>query len=153
MKKKFILILLFIVLFVVPFTVFAYDFATTTYIMCGENAHFPAPIAPVSRVAVMLLKIITPVVIVVLGSLDFLKAVMSGKAEDIPKGQKKFLQRLIAGAIVFFVFTIVQFFIQTMAENGNDNSLMSCIDCLINNASSCVETTNPYNLPPQRHPN
>lgn len=53
------------------------------------------------------IRIIVPILIILLGSLDFAKAVLSGKEDEMKKAQTTFMKRLIAGVVVFFVPVIV----------------------------------------------
>ena len=46
---------------------------------------------------------IVPAIIIVLGTLDFFKAVTAGKEDEIKKAQRTFVKRVIAGVIVFLV--------------------------------------------------
>ena len=52
-------------------------------------------------------RIIVPIIIVVLGSLDFFKAVTAGKEDEMKKAQKKFIKRLVMGIAVFLVPTFI----------------------------------------------
>ena len=52
-------------------------------------------------------RIIVPILVIVLGSIDLAKAVVAAKEDDIKKAQKKFIMRIIAGVVVFFVPVIV----------------------------------------------
>ena len=72
------------------------------FIYCG-NVRVPAPIAPVLRTSVLLLQIIVPLGLIIIGSLDFAKAVTAFDEKDIKKHQAKFFKRLISGGLVFFV--------------------------------------------------
>lgn len=53
------------------------------------------------------IRIIVPILIIVLGMLDFGKAVLAGKEDNMKKAQSTFIKRLIAGVIVFFVPLLV----------------------------------------------
>lgn len=50
---------------------------------------------------------VVPVILIVLGTIDLVKAVMAGKEEDIKKNQKVLIKRVIAALIVFLVPLIV----------------------------------------------
>lgn len=52
-------------------------------------------------------RIIVPILIILLGSLDLAKAVISGKEDIIKKAQTDFAKRLIAGVIIFLVPTLI----------------------------------------------
>ena len=57
-----------------------------------------------------LLKIIqwiVPIILIVLGTIDLVKAVIAGKEDDIKKNQQVLIKRVIAAIIVFLVPLIV----------------------------------------------
>ena len=60
------------------------------------------------------IKYILPVVVIVLGILDFIKAIGSDKEDEMKKAQKQFIIRLIAAALVFIVPLILEFVIGKM---------------------------------------
>lgn len=115
------------------------------YLTCG-NKKIPAPIAPVTRVAVLMLQIILPLAIILIGSMDFIKAVIASDQEKIKKNQHQFLNRLKAGIIFFFVLTAFKFIVSLVADSADSDSVLTCIDCLITDEASCgeIEETNPF---------
>ena len=54
------------------------------------------------------IKILGPSIAIVLGSLDFIKAIVSSDEENMKKTQKRFGNRLIAAALLFFIHLIVE---------------------------------------------
>ena len=54
------------------------------------------------------IKILGPSIAIVLGSLDFIKAIVSSDEENMKKTQKRFVNRLIAAALLFFIPLIVE---------------------------------------------
>ena len=64
-------------------------------------------------------KYILPVIVIILGILDFIKAVGSDKEDDMKKAQGKFMKRLIAAALVFIVPLILEFILEKMGFNYN----------------------------------
>lgn len=115
------------------------------YIACGSNS-IPAPLAPIVRTIVLLLQIVLPLAIIIIGSLDFFKAVIAADQEKIKKNQHQFLSRLKAGAIFFFVVVVIKFTISIVADQTDNESISNCIDCLINDETKCGEitTNNPF---------
>lgn len=113
------------------------------YLKCGDN-YLPAPIAPVTRVSILLLQIFLPLAIILIGSMDFLKAVIAADQEKIKKNQHQFLNRLKAGLIFFFIITGFKFIVSLVADNSDN--VLDCVDCLISDKESCGEITkeNPY---------
>lgn len=115
------------------------------YISCGDNS-IPAPIAPITRTIVIMLEIILPLAIILVGSLDFFKAVAAADQEKIKKNQNQFLNRLKAGVIFFFVIVVVRFAVSIVADQTEEQSITNCIDCLINDETKCgpLTTDNPF---------
>lgn len=81
---------------------------------------------------VTVIKIVVPVLLVVFGMIDLMKGVVAGKEDEIKKGQQLFIKRLISGALVFFVFIIVQLIISLAADSADKNNIMTCAKCFIN---------------------
>lgn len=100
--------------------------------MCGTSIKMDSRIPKFVSNIYNLLKIVTPIVLILFGMLDFAKATMNSDASALNKAGKKFVNRLIAGAAVFFVFIIVQFSVQLLAQAGA-GSTMDCANCLLNN--------------------
>ncbi len=82
------------------------------------------------------LKIMTPVIIIITGMLDIVKAVTAQKEDDMKKAQKKLINRLIAGSVVFLVFVIVETVINFVATDDVDNAI-DCVNCFLNGAKNC----------------
>lgn len=148
MKKRIKLFgLMYAVLLFATETVHADKF-TTSYIDCGGMA-FPAPLQPIITTAVTLLEIIIPLGIVTIGSLDFLKAVAASDTDKMKKSQKKFISRLIAGAIALFVFVGVKLAVDFFADDsankkGDKKDYGVCLNCLINGEDCGEATESPF---------
>jgi len=52
-------------------------------------------------------RIIVPILIVILGTLDYTRAVMAGKEDEMRKAQRNFVRRVVIGVAVFFVPVLV----------------------------------------------
>ena len=65
------------------------------------------------------LKYIIPVVVIVLGILDFIKAISSGKDDEIKKSQGKFVKRLISAALIFLAPIIIEFVLKIFGFDAN----------------------------------
>lgn len=52
-------------------------------------------------------KIVVPILIIVLGTLDFAKAVLASKEDEMRKSQATFIKRVLIGITIFFVPTIL----------------------------------------------
>lgn len=143
MKKK-LKYFLALMLSFLPIVVFAAG--TTTYVNCG-GITIPAPITGITRSVFLILQICVPIGIIVMGSVDFLKAVIASDSEKIKKNQKKFISRLLAGALVFFVLVIIRLVIN-IADSSTSN-YANCLNCLINNNDGCnASTDSPFSSDP-----
>lgn len=60
------------------------------------------------------IKYILPVLVIILGILDFIKAISSNKEDEMKKAQKNFIIRLISAALVFIIPLIIEFIIVKM---------------------------------------
>ena len=85
------------------------------YILACENGL--DDVFRVARFIINLFRFIVPIVLIILGSIDLLKAVIAGKEEDIKKNQGILIKRAIAALILFLVPTIVM---TVMGWIGND---------------------------------
>ena len=80
--------------------------ATTTKVSCGNIKGVPIKILELSNLAINILEVTVPVLIIIFGIVDFVKAISSQKEDEMKKAQSTFIKRLIYGALVFFVFVI-----------------------------------------------
>lgn len=132
MKKKVLLIIIGIMLFgFVATPVFAAnisscDAAISSTVIIDEK--IPKAVSTIVNV----IKVVVPILLVVFGMIDLMKGVTSQKEDEIKKGQQLFIKRLISGAIVFFVFVIVQLLVSFAAGSGQNTNIMDCADCFIN---------------------
>ena len=109
-----------------------------TTVSCGEITDIPSNIPKTTKVIYNLIQIFVPIVLVVLGMLDLAKAVMAQKEDEIKKGQQTLIKRLVAAAIVFFIFSIVKMVATYLSDNSSVGSCMNCFikgDCQEEKAS------------------
>ena len=86
----------------------------------------------------MIGQILVPVLLVLFGSLDLAKGVMSQKEDEIKKGQQTFVKRLMIGAMVFFIVALVKVLISVVGDTDtNKKNIISCIDCFVNGVENC----------------
>lgn len=109
------------------------DAPLTTYskVYCG-GLNIPTKIAKLVNTGINIIKIVVPILIIFVGSFDFVKAVIAQKDDEIKKGQQMFFKRLISGVLVFLVIFIVQIVIGIVAPEEKNNGMWDCVDCLIN---------------------
>jgi len=74
----------------------------------GENGE----LVDVLNMLVTLVKILVPILLIVLGSLDFVKAIFSGDDSNMKKAQNKFIKRLLIGIIFFLAPSLLKFILE-----------------------------------------
>ena len=100
-------------------------------VQCGD-LKMPYLFAVIINTVISFIKILVPIILVILGSLDLGKAVMAQKEDEIKKGQQVFVRRLVIGVILFVTFALVQLVISAVAPHNGNESMWDCIDCLVN---------------------
>ena len=71
---------------------------------------------------------ITPAILVIMGSVDFMRATISSSADEMEKNKKRFFNRLGLAALVFLVFAIVQL-VMNLLEAANIVGSSSWVNC------------------------
>lgn len=92
----------------------------------------------------MIIKIVVPLILIVLGSIDFAKAAISGDDESTKKSAVMFMKRILIGLIIFFIPTVIDFLLSLV--NGVSDvakQYENCSNCLLNpnNSSKCSPRT------------
>ncbi|MBQ9853638.1 MAG: hypothetical protein IJO57_01225 [Bacilli bacterium] len=64
-------------------------------------------------------KIAIPIILILTGSMDFIKAIVASDDQKMKKAQKDFITRLIVGAVIFFVPSILELLLSMI---GIDNA-------------------------------
>lgn len=104
-----------------------------TKVSCGNVTGIPKKIPEITSLIFNIIQIIVPIILVVIGSIDFLKGVTAQKEEEIKKGQQIFIKRLITAAIIFFVVVFVKLLVSVISNSTNSQNIVDCIDCFISN--------------------
>lgn len=102
--------------------------------ICGGQ-EFPYMLAQFTSTCVTIVKILVPILLIILGMIDMLKATYSQKDDEMKKAQQIFVKRLIAALLVFFVVAIVQFTFEILAKTGFGDA-MSCVNSFVNGGVS-----------------
>lgn len=92
-----------------------------------------------------IIKIALPLLLIILGTFDIGKAVISSKSDDVRKNMKHFIRRIIVCIIIFFipgicliVFSFVHDFNDIRKNSGLDYEV--CYNCLFNpNKEECTD--------------
>lgn len=111
-----------------------YSNYTKDTVSCGNNmaSDIPKLLPQVISIIYNIIQVAIPVLLVVLGLMDFMKALSAQKEDNMKKSQQLFVKRLISAAIIFFAFAIVKLVISFVAD-GNNSDIMDCAECFIKN--------------------
>lgn len=104
-----------------------------TYIKCGGAWDIPEQIPSLTSFFINALKIATPIILIFISIVSLVKAVAASNEDEIKKAQSKFVKRLIAAVIVFFVIQITQFVVIKVADEDDVGNIKSCLKCFLNN--------------------
>ena len=97
----------------------------------GDGLKFDIQIAKIVKYVILIIQIAAPLILVVVGMIDLVKAMASQKEDEIKKGQQILIKRLITAVLIFFVFAVVKFIISLVASDRG-GGIMNCVDCFIN---------------------
>lgn len=86
-------------------------------------------------ISVLIVRIMVPLLIVIMGTLDIFNTVKSGKEDDLKKQFSILGKRLVIGFLVFFLPNLVSLVVNGLDKTPSDYKV--CIDC-ISNPSNCV---------------
>lgn len=107
----------------------SYNIPSTT---CGGSIELPLALATITSNAVNLGKIVVPIILIIMGMIDFFKATAASDADATSKAGKKLTRRLVAAIAAMLIVTLVQFIFSNFGTATGKTSVTSCIDCFIN---------------------
>ncbi len=103
----------------------------------GIGIEIDDKILDVVHYIILIIQIVIPILLVIFGSIDFLKAVVAQKDDEIKKGQQTFIKRIIAAVIVFFVVAIVRLVVSFAADKDDKDTILDCFNCFLDGSESC----------------
>ena len=101
--------------------------STTITIGLGCSDEEVRNILSVVKKAYTFMKYITPIILIVMGSIDFLKVTWA-KEEDIQKHKKRFINRIILAIFVFIAFSLAEL-LTNLLGSANVEDSTSWISC------------------------
>ena len=110
----------------------------TKCFVCGGQ-ELPYQLSVFGNVAIDVVKILVPIILVLLGVIDMLKAASSQKEDEMKKAQSTFVKRLISALLVFFVIAIVQLVFGVLHNVGFGSGFTDCLDAFINGNATKVD--------------
>ena len=117
-----------------------YKFCSPTglaYLSCGSgktDAHdIPEMLPRLISYFILLLKTATPIILIIMGMVQIIKAIASSNEDEIKKAKGSLIKKIIAAVLVFFSISIVQFVVDQVVDDDESGSVAACMDCFINN--------------------
>ena len=88
---------------------------------------------------IFILKILIPIVIIVLGVIDFGKSAISSDEKAMQKTGKTLLTRIIIGVCIFFVPLIVKIIFDMVGQFSDEmkKDYINCVNCLTSPYNNC----------------
>ena len=119
-----------------------YSNLNTGKVSCGNGMvhKIPTTVTKTVSIAFRIIQVVVPIILVVMGMITLIKSITAGKEDEIKKAQMAFVKKLIAGALVFFIFVIVKLIISVVADGSEKANIMKCADCFLNNKSCVAES-------------
>lgn len=108
-------------------------------ISCGE-IDLPKATADLVSKIVLILQIVTPIILIILGMMDFVKSTTSANEDEMKKAQKSFVRRLIAGVSVFLVIVIIKLILNVLVPSDSQGAI-ACIDAILNGSTNTGSKT------------
>lgn len=100
-------------------------------VTCG-NIVIGETYVQIIRIIILFAKIIIPIILIVMGMLDFAKVVVSKDAK-IGNGIKTFFLRILSAALLYFIVPITELLLNIVISTGAIDESYNCISCLAEN--------------------
>ncbi|MFI3307324.1 MAG: hypothetical protein R3Y21_02030 [Mycoplasmatota bacterium] len=139
MKKRYVL--LFITLMMIAVPVLADEANPLGNVTCGGiSQSFPAVIPNLISLLITGVRVFVPVVLIVMGMIDFSKAVISSDEKTMSKAKTNFIRRTVIAVIIFLIVSIIIWIFQLLAPRSggemDETSIVNCINCFIEGSDS-----------------
>ena len=113
------------------------------FVFCGEYSVLK--ILQIVGIIITIAKILVPVILIVLLTIDLMKAFLAGEDKAITSAKETGIRRIIAAIIVFFIPTILNVILLNVADYKDNNYMSttegewkSCAICYADpNGTSC----------------
>lgn len=108
--------------------------------LCSDYSSGIGGAARIIGYIVLVAKWLVPIVIIILGIIDFAKAVISSDDKALNKATSSLAKRIVAGLIVFFIPTLLLALLNLLdISNGIENNgrFDACTKCILNASKYC----------------
>jgi hypothetical protein len=104
---------------------------------CGGIKNIPARVPGFTSMLIDVVQVVVPIILVIMGVIDLLKAVSGQKEDEIQKGRQVLFKRLIMGFLIFMITSMVKLIVNFAADTtALRDGIVECVDCFI--SGSCL---------------
>ena len=89
----------------------------------------PSALTDLTSLLYSLLKIAAPALLLIIGGFELVKAMTAKDENAIKKAQQKLIQKFVAAAAVFLIFTVVEFLVSIIAKDAT--SIWTCVKYIL----------------------
>lgn len=142
-KKSLILIFVFVLTLLVFNDVFAFQCDNgQDYVACGTGVNavtgIPTFVPRLVAFAIALMRVLIPVVLIITGTIEMFKSIISGNQDNIAKGKKKIIGKFVGALLAFFIISFVTNIVKLIARGDEKSVAKACFNCFLNN--KCNDT-------------
>ena len=94
--------------------------------------------------ALVVVKVAIPIVLLVMGAMDFMKAIFGADPKSFSTSIKTLIQRIIAGVIIFFIPSVM-YIISDVSSNKDfvsGGGFSVCNECMFHPTKCCSQSVN-----------
>lgn len=91
----------------------------------------PEKTIKIINIAYNVVRMMIPAIIIIMGSIDFLKSIGSASDDEIRKNTNNFIHKLVGAAIAFLIPAMVGWIAKVMADNSA-NQGVTCMNAMLN---------------------
>lgn len=142
MKNKANKLVVFTILLTIMSCTVVFAKASDYDVLCSDFSTGIGAAVRIIGYVVEIAKWIAPLIIIVLGMVDFGKAVISSDDKAISKAASSLLRRFIAGVVIFFIPTILLTIFNIIGvtggiENEDNTRYGACTSCILDASKNC----------------
>ena len=121
------IIILFLLVFVTGCEQQSFNFSEMC-VHCNDT-YIPSALATLSRNLIGLVQVMVPVIIILVGMIELVKAIMAGDEKKMDEVKPSLIKKIIAGVMIFLVIAIVKFAFGIIpSETG---TVMECVSIFV----------------------
>ena len=139
MKKRINYLFLTLLLLILPIS----KIQAIEKVSCGNDVVFPKQMPSVISFVISTMLYLIPIILIVMGMIDLIKALIQQKEEDMKRYQKQFFKRILIAACALLIIVIVKTILNVLVGLNERNNVGDCLNCFINNeCKTYVESDN-----------